>query len=82
MNPTQSIKVLGDIQKGKQATVVDLGPGQGWTSRLTSLGLFPGVVVTMLQNSGHGPLIIRVRGTQIALGRDEAQIIQVKGGAA
>lgn len=45
--------------------------------RAAALGLTPGVQVTMLQNYGHGPLIISVRGTRLALGRGEALKIQI-----
>lgn len=49
----------------------------GLVSRLSSLGFTPGARVTMVQNFGHGPIIVMVRGTRIALGRGEAQKIIV-----
>ena len=48
------------------------------TSRLTSLGLTPGVEVQVLQNHGRGPIIINVRGTHVALGRGEAEKLMVE----
>jgi ferrous iron transport protein A len=46
-------------------------------SHLAPLGFTPGARVEMVQNFGHGPVIVMVRGTRIALGRGEAQKIIV-----
>ena len=45
---------------------------------LVSLGFTPGVGVDMVQNYGHGPLIVALRGTRVALGRGEANKILVR----
>jgi ferrous iron transport protein A len=49
-------------------------------SRLAALGFTPGAVVKMLQNLGHGPILVTVRDTRIALGRGEARRIWVHSG--
>ena len=46
------------------------------THRLTELGLTPGVELSVIQDNG-GPLLITVRGSRIAIGRDMANKIQV-----
>jgi ferrous iron transport protein A len=69
---------LSEITTGKQATLATVQVGRELTSRLTSLGLTPGVRVQVLQNHGHGPLIVNVRGTNIALGRGEAEKLLVE----
>jgi ferrous iron transport protein A len=69
---------LSEITTGKQATLASVQVGRELTSRLTSLGLTPGVRVQVLQNHGHGPLIVNVRGTNIALGRGEADKLLVE----
>ncbi len=69
---------LSEITTGKQATLATVEVGRELTSRLTSLGLTPGVRVQVLQNHGHGPLIVNVRGTNIALGRGEAEKLLVE----
>lgn len=74
----QAILSLSEITKGQQVTLTHIQVGQELTSRLTSLGLTPGVRVQVLQNHGHGPLIINVRGTKVALGRGEAEKLQVE----
>jgi len=43
-----------------------------------ALGFTPGTVVDVLQNYGHGPLIVRVREARLALGRKEAGQVLVK----
>ena len=44
--------------------------------RLTELGLTPGVTLSIIQDNG-GPLLISVRGSRIAIGREMADQIQV-----
>ena len=46
-------------------------------SRLATLGFTPGTPVRMIQNFGRGPIIVSVRGAQIALGRREAHRVHV-----
>jgi ferrous iron transport protein A len=43
--------------------------GREMMSRLAALGMTLGADIEVLQNSGHGPLLLRVRDTRIALGR-------------
>ena len=69
---------LSDLHNGEQAFITSLGQGMGINRRLTSLGFTPGVPVMVLQNYGHGPLVVSVRGTRIALGRVEASAIAVQ----
>jgi Fe2+ transport system protein FeoA len=42
------------------------------------MGFTPGVEVTMIQNYTHGPLIVALRDTRLALGRGEAEKILVE----
>ena len=69
---------LAELVTGEHAAIVQLGHGLGITRRLTSLGFTPGVEVVMVQNYGHGPLVVTVRGTRVALGRREADSIMVQ----
>jgi ferrous iron transport protein A len=50
--------------------------GRRLKHRLTELGLTPGVKVTIIQNNG-GPILISVRDSRIAIGREMANKIQV-----
>ncbi len=66
---------LSEIQTGNHGVLESMHAGRGLSSRLTSLGLTPG---TVLQNYGHGPMIINVRGTHVALSRGLARHLLVK----
>lgn len=70
---------LSDIKTGEKARVISLNGGRGLICRMAALGFTPGVEVMVIQNSGRGPLIASVRGTRVALGRQEARktIVQV-----
>jgi ferrous iron transport protein A len=69
---------LAELTAGERASIIHLGYGPGIASRLSSLGFTPGVEIMMTQNYGRGPLVVTIRGTRIALGRQEACAIQVQ----
>jgi ferrous iron transport protein A len=69
---------LSELAPHQEAWVAELHGGKGFVSRLAILGFTPGAVLTMMQNFGHGPLIVRVRDTRIALGRGEAAKVIVR----
>ena len=48
------------------------------TRRLEALGVNEGTFVTVMNKKGSGTLIIKVRGTRLALGRRIADGIQVR----
>ena len=74
MEPNQTpFLPLSDLKKGEHATLFEIRSGRGAASRLSSLGFTPGVEIEMTQNYGHGPLLVSLRGTKVALGREEAQ---------
>ncbi len=72
---------LSEISVGEDATILAFQDGRAVNNRLASLGFTPGVQVNMTQNFGHGPLIVTVRGTRVALGRGEAAKIIVERGS-
>jgi ferrous iron transport protein A len=69
---------LSELKAGEEATLQGFQAGHGLVSRLSALGFTPGARVTMVQNIGHGPLIVKVRDTRIALGRGEAMKVRVR----
>ena len=69
---------LSDLITGECATIVSIGHGFGISHRLSSLGFTPGAEVVMVQNIGHGPLVVNVRGTRVALGRHESRCVLVQ----
>jgi len=78
LSQDQYTKRLSEISTGNQVTLTRVMVGMELTSRMTSLGLTPGVTVNVLQNHGRGPIIIDVRGTHVALGRGEADRLFVE----
>lgn len=69
---------LSALLTGQTGTIHELQGGRGLVGRLASLGFTPGAHVEMLQNYGHGPLIVEVRDARIALGRGEAAKVWVR----
>jgi len=63
---------LNEIPAGASATVCEIRGGGHVMSRLATLGFTPGAQLAMVQNFGHGPLIVTIRDARIALGRGEA----------
>ena len=64
---------LAVLHPGEHAVFLRMHGEKGVTYRLTSLGFTPGVEIEMIQNYGRGPLLVMVRGTRVALGRQEAK---------
>lgn len=75
-NPHSS-SPLTDLFKGESAVLCQLIMPKVTVNRLLSLGFTPGVEISMMQNYGRGPLVVNVRGTRVALGRNEASGILV-----
>ena len=68
---------LASLSPGETGLVGSLDGGHGFVSRLAALGFTPGAPVVVIRNYGAGPIIVSVRGAQIALGRGEAGRIMV-----
>ncbi len=64
--------------KGNHYEIKGLYVEEAITRRLQALGLNDGTRVTVLNRKKNGALIIRVRGTRLALGRHISQGIEVE----
>lgn len=73
----RGLERLSELKAGEQATIQGFDAGHGLISRLSVLGFTPQARVTMLQNFGSGPVIVKMRETRIALGRGEAMKVWV-----
>ncbi|MGC8874729.1 MAG: FeoA family protein [Chloroflexia bacterium] len=69
---------LSRLAPNERGIVHSLAGGRGFVSRLAALGFTVGTPVTMVRNHGHGPVIVLVRDTRIALGRGEAAKVLVQ----
>ena len=76
--PSNRVCSLANIPPGGQGTVAKVTGGRGFVGRMAALGFTPGAVVTVNRNHGHGPIIVSILDTQIALGRGQAAKVQVK----
>jgi|GEM_PF-496005 len=77
VTPNSENVSLSALCPGETGVVTELAGGRGLLGRMASLGFTPGAEVTVVQNFGRGPLITRVRGARIALGRGEASRVKV-----
>jgi ferrous iron transport protein A len=69
---------LSALRAGEVGIIAALSGGHNLRSRMLTLGLTPGAEVTVLQNYGRGPMIVRVRDARVALGRGEAEKVLVR----
>jgi len=65
------------VLEGKKAVLRSIDGGRQIKGRLAALGLFPGIELEVIQNSGHGPFVIAVKGSRIVIGRGMAAKISV-----
>jgi ferrous iron transport protein A len=77
-----SLKLIsvGDLESGVKGVVRQLRGAREFTRRMASLGFTVGTELTVVQNYGHGPVIVSLRNTRVALGRGEAfkVVVEVK----
>jgi Fe2+ transport system protein FeoA len=79
---SRSTHTISDLKAGTQAIVDSLAGGHDFCSRLANLGFTNGAAIVVRQNYGHGPVVVTVRGTLVALGRSEAARVFVATGEA
>lgn len=64
--------------KDKSYEIKELFVEEGLTRRLQALGLNDGTRITVLNRKKNGALIIKVRGTRLAMGKHICRGIEVK----
>ena len=74
----RGLKLLNEVPPGECVIVRKIYGGKDFSSRMAALGFTIGVEVKVVQNFGHGPMIVTVRDTRVALGRGQAIKIQVE----
>jgi len=70
--------LLYNVPIGKTCKIDFISLKNGAYNRLLSLGMTKGTTVEMLQKNRHGCVIIKIRGTRLALGKYFSQKIIVK----
>ncbi len=75
----RSIKTVLDLNIGQSGNIVEIKGGRGVNQRLSDLGLTIGTEITILNKSPFtGPVILRVRGSSLVLGRGIAGKIYIR----
>lgn len=69
---------LSMVDPGKEVTLIDIDGGRGVRSKLYSMGLVPGVSLTVLNRNNIGPIMVRVRDSRLVIGFGMAQKIIVE----
>jgi ferrous iron transport protein A len=69
---------LSRVDQGKEVTLIDVDGGRGIRSKLYSMGLAPGVHLTVLSRNGSGPIMVALKDFRLAIGSGMAQRIIVE----
>jgi ferrous iron transport protein A len=72
------IMPLTKVSEGARAILRSIEGGRELRGRLAALGLLPGTELEVIQNSGHGPFVVAVKGSRIVIGRGMAARIAVE----
>lgn len=68
---------LSEVQIGQEATVRKIDLNLQTMHRLRALGMLEGTKVKVIQKKKNGTLVINLRGTRFALGKQISQNIEV-----
>ena len=66
------------VSEGGRAVLRSIEGGRQLRGRLAALGLLPGSELEVVQNSGHGPFVVAVKGSRVVIGRGMADRIVVE----
>ena len=69
---------LTQALKGKKYRIQKILGGIGINSRLHAIGIVPDEIISVISQSGGGPMTVLVKGIRIALGRGISQKIIIK----
>jgi DtxR family transcriptional regulator, Mn-dependent transcriptional regulator len=68
---------LSSLKPGQTGVIRTCEGGRGRQGRCLSLGFTPGSSVKMLENFSHGPVLVKLHDTEVALGREMAENVMV-----
>ncbi|MFW5971312.1 MAG: FeoA family protein [Desulfovermiculus sp.] len=69
VGPDVDERCLDQVRPGQTFCITRVSEGHGLCCKLYGMGLVPGVRLTVINNSGHGPVVISVQDSRIGLGR-------------
>ena len=70
---------LAMANKNEELKILQVGYGERFKKRLSDMGIYKDARVRIVKNDIPGPLIIEVKGSQLIIGRGQAQKIMVDG---
>jgi Fe2+ transport system protein FeoA len=74
-----SVSNLNEIGKGIQVKIASFEGGSEYSSRLNRYGLYPGDIARVVRQAPFdGPVLVEVRGMEIALSKNIAAHIMVE----
>jgi len=74
---TAITRPLSQVKEGQTVSIVAIDGGRELRSRLTTMGLLPNTLVTVIRNGRSGPFVINVKNSKMALGRGVVDKIMV-----
>jgi ferrous iron transport protein A len=77
MMGSNGAKPLSELPAGSAGVICELAGGREFRSRAANLGFTAGAPIRVMQNYGHGPMLLSIRGALVALGRREAAKVLV-----
>ncbi len=69
---------LDALPTGSRARIINVAAPGRWSYRLLQMGFVPGSIVEVIVNNGAGPVVVRVMGVTVSLGRGIARRILVE----
>lgn len=72
------MKTLDKFCAGESGVIQAISGGHKFLSRASAMGFTPNASVKVLKNGKHGPLIVNLRDTEVAIGRGEAAKIGIE----
>lgn len=69
---------LTSIRPGQRVSIAGVSAGRNVQGRLLSMGLVPGAQVSVITNTGQGPLLIALGDSRLTIGRGLAGKILVR----
>lgn len=69
---------LTHARTGDAVRVVAINAGRGLQARLAAMGIAPGSRLTVKGRNGHGPFVVAVQNSRVALGRGMVSKIEVE----
>ena len=69
---------LSVVPEGSEVRIIGFRGGAMFVQKLTAMGFVPGSRLKVIRSQSGGPMIVLIRGTQMAIGRGVASKIEVE----